>query len=41
MSVIQINEKNYEEHASGSMLLEFGAGITDGSQMDDRHPYKT
>jgi thioredoxin 1 len=25
MSVIQINEKNYEEHASGSMLLEFGA----------------
>jgi thioredoxin 1 len=25
MSVIQINDKNYDEYASGAMLLEFGA----------------
>jgi thioredoxin-like negative regulator of GroEL len=25
MPVIQINEKNYEEHSSGPLLIEFGA----------------
>jgi thioredoxin 1 len=25
MPVVQIDDKNYEEHASGAMLLEFGA----------------
>lgn len=25
MSVIEINDKNYEEHSSGPLLIEFGA----------------